>query len=303
MQLTLTIVRPVDLLVLSVQAVNLRLDTSQPSRPRLVRDTPGGAAYLVYVFPPQSIAEQAFFETALVAQPGYNPPPSTPPLPGPPGLPSGPDTLLPPGSVASLTACESQLVFRLPSSLAEVEYSIAGLLTGRSWSPWFRRGRCPARIVQRGVGAAADRAPGQPGNLPGTAVPADDVAERHAGRGAARLGARGRRRCCTRDAPSCGIRGSASCGARAARSISPRRARPRRSRCAPSGRRTSWPTARCRRRTRPSGPPWWRATATRSSSSPPGSAATRSPGPPGPSRTCRCRWTPAGCSCPRWAAG
>ena len=131
MQLTLTIVRPDDLLVLSVQAVNLRLDTSQPSRPRLVRDTPGGAAYLVYVFPPQSIAEQAFFETALVAQPGYNPPPSTPPLPGPPGLPSGPDTLLPPGSVASLTAGQSQLVFRLPSSLAEVEYSIAGLL---DWS-------------------------------------------------------------------------------------------------------------------------------------------------------------------------
>jgi hypothetical protein len=131
MQLTLTIVRPDDLLVLSVQAVNLRLDTSQPNPPRLVRDTPGGAAYLVYVFPPQSIAEQAFFETASVKQPGYNPPPAMPPLPGPPALPGGPDTLLPPGSVASLTAGQSRLVFRLPSSLAEVEYSIAGLL---DWS-------------------------------------------------------------------------------------------------------------------------------------------------------------------------
>jgi hypothetical protein len=130
MELTLTIVRPDDLLVLSVQAANLRLDTSQPNRARLVRDAPGEAAYLVYVFPPQSIAEQAFFETASVPQPGFNPPSSTPPLPKPPNLP-GAETPLAPGSVASLTAGQSRLVFRLPSSLAEIEYSIAGLL---DWS-------------------------------------------------------------------------------------------------------------------------------------------------------------------------
>jgi hypothetical protein len=124
--LNLAILRPDDLLVLSVQAVNFRLDTSAPDRPRLVRDAPGEAAYLVYVFPPQSIAEQAFFEvTKIKTQPSFNTPP------GPPGPPTTPDPLKAPGSVAALVAGESRLVFRLPSGLTEVEFSIAGLL---DWS-------------------------------------------------------------------------------------------------------------------------------------------------------------------------
>jgi hypothetical protein len=121
--LTLSILRPDDLLVLSVRAVNLRLDTSAPDRPRLARDAPGEAAYLVYVFPPQSIAEQAFFETAAVTQqPSFNTPP------GPPQPPTTADPLVAPGGVAAWVAGTSRLVFRLPSGLTEIEYSIAGLL-------------------------------------------------------------------------------------------------------------------------------------------------------------------------------
>ena len=124
--LNLAILRPDDLLVLSVQAVNLRLDTSAPDRPRLVRDAPGEAAYLVYVFPPQSIAEQAFFETAKIKkQPSFNT------LPGALEPPTIPDPLAPPGGVAAWVAGESRLVFRLPSGLGGVEFSIAGLL---DWS-------------------------------------------------------------------------------------------------------------------------------------------------------------------------
>lgn len=130
MPLTVEIVRPDDLLVLTVQAVNLRLDTSTPDRPRLVRDAQGEAAYLVYLFPPQSIAEQAFFETAEVKQqPSFNTPP------GPPEPPTATDALTAPGGVAAWVAGQSRLVFRLPSSRAEIEYSIAGLLDWTQLEP------------------------------------------------------------------------------------------------------------------------------------------------------------------------
>lgn len=128
--LSFDVLRPDDLLVLSVQTVNLRLDTSTPDRPRLVRDDPGDAAYLAYVFPPQSIAEQAFFETAnITQQPTFNTPP------GPPPPPATGDTLLAPGSVAAWVGGRSRLVFRLPSTLNELDFSIAGLLQWAQLEP------------------------------------------------------------------------------------------------------------------------------------------------------------------------
>jgi hypothetical protein len=131
-QLNLEILRPDDLLVLSVQAVNLRLDTSAADQPRLVRNIPGEAAYLVYVFPPQSIAEQAFFETAQVTQqPSFNTPP------GPPQPPTTADPLAAPGGVAAWVAGESRLVFRLPSGMAEIEFSMSGLLDWAQLEPVF----------------------------------------------------------------------------------------------------------------------------------------------------------------------
>ena len=131
MSLSFDILRPEDLLSVTVQAVNLKLDTSLPAQPRLVRQHPGQAAYLVFVFAPQAIAEQAYFETAAVPQPGFNPPPSNPPLPPPQSLPTDPDALSMPGGAAVRMAGSSRLVFRLPATLHAVAYSIAGLL---DWS-------------------------------------------------------------------------------------------------------------------------------------------------------------------------
>ena len=263
-ELTLTIVRPDDLLVLSVQAVNLRLDTSQPNRARLVPDTPGEAAYLVYVFPPQSVAEQAFFETASVPAAWVQPAAldataaetAEPPGRGDPagagqrGFADGRPE--PAGLPAAVLADRGRVLDRGPARLVA-----AGARAAR------RRGR-PARGVQRAVGTTRDRGAGQPGNLPGAALPADDVAERDAGRGAARLGARGGARAArgARRAVAHAARPTAPDGRpdplhRGQRGLAGRR-------CAPSGRRTSWRTARCPRRALPSGPPWWRATATRS---------------------------------------
>jgi hypothetical protein len=124
MPLAFDLLRPDDLLTLRVEAVNLRLDTSRPAQPRLVVDRPHRAALLIFQFPPQSIAEQAFFQTAPVAPPGFNPPPVPPPQ-------STDDPLPPPGGAASRMAGDSRLVFRLPPGMTEIAYTTAALL---DWS-------------------------------------------------------------------------------------------------------------------------------------------------------------------------
>jgi hypothetical protein len=59
---SVTVIRPADLLVLTFDRINLKLDTSGPV-PRLVR-AGDGPAYLIVGFPPQHIVEQAYFESA-----------------------------------------------------------------------------------------------------------------------------------------------------------------------------------------------------------------------------------------------
>jgi hypothetical protein len=122
------LLRPDDLLALDVEVTNVRLDTTDPARPRLVRDKAGQPVLLVFVFQPQSIAEQAYFETAQVNPPSFNPPPSSPPLQGPPPLPPGSEAPQPPGVPQARMSGESRLVFRLPDHVHEVAYSTAGLL-------------------------------------------------------------------------------------------------------------------------------------------------------------------------------
>jgi len=131
MALNFEILRPDDLLTLEVETVNLKLDTSRPGHPRLVREKPGEDAYLAFHFPPQAIAEQAYFETAVVQEPSFNPPQSNPPLPAPPPLPTNPDSLPMPGGTPARMAGPSRLVFRLPPAVDAVDYDIASLL---GWS-------------------------------------------------------------------------------------------------------------------------------------------------------------------------
>lgn len=133
---TIHVLRPDDLLVLDVEVTNTRLDTSDPANPRLVRQMQGQPVLLVFRFQPQSIAEQAYFETSAVdtPQPTFNPPPSNPPLQGPPPLPGGPETPQPPGTPQARMSGASRLVFRLPDHIDEVPYTIAGLL---GWSTFI----------------------------------------------------------------------------------------------------------------------------------------------------------------------
>src|SRR6476659_2414891 len=69
MSLKLDLVRPDDLLNLRIEAINLRLDAQDPAEPALVIEDPQRPAYLAFIFPPQTIAERAYFEAAIVNPP------------------------------------------------------------------------------------------------------------------------------------------------------------------------------------------------------------------------------------------
>lgn len=111
MPLTFELLRPDDLLAVRVDAVNLKLDSSDPSKPKLVVESSSHPAYLVVHFPPQSITEKAYFETVNS---------------GP-----GSDPLDAAGNVPGRMAGSSRLVFRLPKQVKELPFNMAALL---DWS-------------------------------------------------------------------------------------------------------------------------------------------------------------------------
>jgi hypothetical protein len=135
--LSCSLLRPADLVALEVDGYNLRLDASDPAHPQLVRRHAAGESLLVFTFQPQSIAEQAYFETATSvpssaqAPPGTGPPPSNPPLAPPPALPTTSDIILPPGSTGSRMSGASRVVLRLAANIHAIPYTIEGLL---DWS-------------------------------------------------------------------------------------------------------------------------------------------------------------------------
>src|SRR5580693_6492041 len=102
------LLRPDDLLSLTIEPRNLRLDSSNPRSPRLVVDNNSKPAYLIVHFAPQHILEKAYFEVAqnIKQNPDFDGPAPPPP--------ANPDPLDPPGSVPSRMAGASDLVFRLP---------------------------------------------------------------------------------------------------------------------------------------------------------------------------------------------
>ncbi len=120
------IVRPDDLLNLRIEAVNLRLDATMRRAPVLVVADARQPAYLVVTFPPQTIAEHAYFEAAIV-QPEADPlRQSRDPEKGNNAV----ETPAPPGQTAARLGQPSRLVFQVPPA-ARIPYSVAGLL---DWS-------------------------------------------------------------------------------------------------------------------------------------------------------------------------
>jgi type VI protein secretion system component Hcp len=129
--LRLRLVRSDDLLNLELEGVNLRLDADDPEDPALVVDEPATPARLVVLFPAQTIAETAYFESPPFAGEVAPQPPGEPPEPDPAERP-----LDPPGSVGSgrdsvaRIAGSSRLVFDVPTG-TRIPLTFNGLL---DWS-------------------------------------------------------------------------------------------------------------------------------------------------------------------------
>jgi type VI protein secretion system component Hcp len=126
------LIRPDDLLNLEVEAVNLRLDAGAPGDPALVVDDAAAPAALIVTLPPQTIAETAYFEAAVVEA---DPTPPVRPDPDAGKKASAHAPLDPPGVAGSRARTaelgqRSRLVFTVPAD-ARLPYSTAGLI---DWS-------------------------------------------------------------------------------------------------------------------------------------------------------------------------
>jgi hypothetical protein len=106
---SLRVVRADDLLVLTFDFFNLRLDASTPGVPRLVRVSPTQAARIVVHFQPQHVTEEAFDENL-----------------GPPATSE---------RIGSFMAGVSRLAFRVPDGIAAIPLTMEGLLDWRALEP------------------------------------------------------------------------------------------------------------------------------------------------------------------------
>jgi hypothetical protein len=123
MAIRFEVTRPDDLLSLTIAGENLRLDTSVPARPVLVVDNARSPAFLSVGFPPQTIAETAFFESSIIKPPETNRPDSGPPS-------TTDETPTGPGNVKARLAHPSRLVFKVPPGV-RIPFTMEGVL---DWS-------------------------------------------------------------------------------------------------------------------------------------------------------------------------
>jgi hypothetical protein len=106
--------RPHDLLVLDFDFVNLEIERRNGRRFLRQVDTIGPALVIIN-FPPQHIAEEAFYETAAQCGPGAD------------------KVSVPP--IRSRVASESRLAFRIPPHVRSIPFTIEGLLDWGEWLP------------------------------------------------------------------------------------------------------------------------------------------------------------------------
>lgn len=126
MALKIDLIRPDDLLNLQIECRNLTLDKSDPDNPALVPEDAAQIAYLIVHFPPQTIAEEARFETSAT-----QPPPEDQAKPYNKPSPAFAGSEMP-GKARARLGQPSRLVFQLPAnSNPRIPYSIESLL---SWT-------------------------------------------------------------------------------------------------------------------------------------------------------------------------
>jgi hypothetical protein len=154
---TLPVVRHDDLLALTFRFRNLSLVTAAGQAPKLTRQKANAPAYIIVEFPPQNIAEQAFFETdpAYKVQNEYHPQGT----PDDKDAGSGDDPLVAPPIPARMSR-PSRLVFSVPADMKEVPYTLVSLLDWDKFdavlSPLALPPPIPKRYtIQRGAGGVS----------------------------------------------------------------------------------------------------------------------------------------------------
>lgn len=124
MSIRINLLRPDDLLNLQIEGVNFRLDTSKPESPVLTLEKTEEPGYLVVTFPPQTVIEQAYFESSPV-----KPPPKENDVEHPYSTslpPVSPDPVIP---VAARIGGPSQLVLRIPPAPdVRIPFTTEGIL-------------------------------------------------------------------------------------------------------------------------------------------------------------------------------
>ncbi len=131
---TFSVLRPDDLLALDFECVNLKVKAGVP--PKLVREKASAPAYIIVHFPPQHIAEQAFFETT----PDYKPDPKAPPEPTTAETP-------PPPPVLARIAGPTRLAFFVPSDIDEIPLTLESLLSWELFEPSLVAVAIPPRVA------------------------------------------------------------------------------------------------------------------------------------------------------------
>ncbi|HZT97259.1 MAG TPA: hypothetical protein VFB34_10540 [Chloroflexota bacterium] len=128
-----SILRPEDLMALSLEYVGFDLRTGGGAPPQLVRTQK--AAQVIAHFGPQSIGEQAFFQVdpndPLSSNTDNNPPGGDPD-----NGTSGNDPLSPPGQVAAILSGPSRLAFDVSPKVATIAYTLDAVM---DWSKFTQR--------------------------------------------------------------------------------------------------------------------------------------------------------------------
>lgn len=120
------LIRPDDLLNLHIEGVNLQVNPGSGEQASITFEDPAKPAYLVVQFPPQTIAERAFFETNADTKKPVGADPAMKDRIDRDAV-AATDALVAPGKVAVRLGGPSRLVFRVPTEM-RIPFSLAGLL-------------------------------------------------------------------------------------------------------------------------------------------------------------------------------
>jgi hypothetical protein len=132
-----SLLRPDDLLSLEFECINLKIQPGSPSS--LVRIKASDPAYIIIHFPPQHIAEQAFFETTSNFKPSKDAPKNPSSAQDSSETPSNPPVL-------TRLSGPSRLAFLVPKEVSEIPLTLEALLSWENLDPSLVSVAAPPKV-------------------------------------------------------------------------------------------------------------------------------------------------------------